>query len=497
MNDSVLIIGGSRSGKTTCSNVDVASMAGTSAILYCDPQGNAARDMLQRMFPYENVIVDDLTNTSRVIPMRLLQSSRAHDPTLRRWENRRHREDFAEMLFRKTDEKPHEHPLKSGGVDTAAMVYQTQTQRVPIEALAEAFMPWSPWHAYLVENCADPVHAGLLRRISNNQMHEATRQTLYGPAERILRAVLTEPCIALRDAGDEPDVARLVRDKYVVVVSGGRGVSREAFRMVAATWSLRFIRHFENDGGGSAHVVMDEATNYGLIGEPEIRALNTCMKKGLSYRFIMQSLPKDEEIREALVQNCGKKIAHRCGSRQTAEEVAGWFSSDPEKIHHTTERTVFDGYESVRQTGWASSQPHGFTTTSRDVDRAAHRAVLDRHFVSLSDQRTLLADAILNGTGIGERHVNDNGTCYRETVTLPEEAYPWPGILEDKVQRWIAQLLQSEWCITPAGRIATPPASKRSVKSVPLPRGSSASSDGSVPIRQRTSASRNGRKVGA
>jgi hypothetical protein len=485
MNNSEVDYGTSGSGKSESSNVDVAAMVGQRAIMMVDFQGTSAMSLLRTIGDYRYVLVDDLKRRDRVLPLRLLKTSDSE------WERKRFREEFAEILFRKTEENAHEHPLKLFGVETACKLYQSLTHLVPLCAIAELFMPWSPWHDFLLAHSTDRVVVGLLRKLKG--MHEATRQNIYGPAERLLQSVLTEPSIVLRDADREPDTERMIRDKYVVLVIGGRDVSVEAFRMVAAMRVLNFIHHFENERGGQAHVVLEEFSNYNLVGKPEIRALNTCRKMGLSFCFRCQSPPRDDEIREAIEQNCGRRIAHRCGSRETAEHVANWLMVDPNKVHHQTERSVFDGYETVRQTGWSSGDTYGFATNWRDIDRATQRVVHDDHYVSLSDQRTLLADQIQNELAVGERFVNDNGRIYREKVQLPKERYPWPGIMEAKIAQRIEEMLQSDWYVTPVP-VTAPPAGWSSSESSDRPPCDKASSpDGSVPLRRRRSGSTNKR----
>lgn len=486
MNESCSVIGGSGTAKSTCAMLDVYEEVGRKAILLADFQRSSAMTLLGMLEgEYPNVIVDDLSRRDRVIPLCLLRSGNDE------WESRQYREDFFDLLGRKGEESIHDAPLKLFGVESACTVFQKQDTRPPIESLRYVFKPWSPWHHYLVNNCTDIVVRELLLKLRKN-MHEATRQSLYGPAERKLDAVLSDPAIALRDSDKPVDMQRIMDEKTVVMVIGGQ--SPEAFRMIAGAWSQEFIHFFEHGGKGKARVILEECTNYGLVGSPELRSLNTSRKTGLSWTFIMQSPSEDDDTLENMEQNCGKRIAHRCPSERTARHVAGSLlgTLEPHKVHHTTERAVFDGYEPYIVEGVT-----GDTESWRESERTLYRTVEDIHYQTLSDQRMQLEDEIQNRLRIGERWVNDNGNIYKERVPKPEDKYPWPGLLEAKIQKWIEEIVQTDWYVTPTGPPEMPPGWNGSGKSDRQPQDKQLPPDGSVPIRRRRSGSAGGRKKDA
>jgi hypothetical protein len=234
MNESCVVYGSSGTGKSTGVMSDAAQEVGEKAMLIIDPQGKTAMTLLSLIEGvYGNVLIDDLRRTDRVLPMSLLRSSVNPDQMLREWENKRYREQLIEIIGRKSEQSMRDHPLIVYGLETAFIAYQSQKARVPLWMIRDIFKPWSPWHWQLVYGCSDKIIAELLRKLRKN-MHEATRQSVYGPAERRIEAIFGEPAVIVRDSDREPDMERIVREKYVVFVVGGPGVSPEAFRTVSA-----------------------------------------------------------------------------------------------------------------------------------------------------------------------------------------------------------------------------------------------------------------------
>jgi hypothetical protein len=276
--------------------------------------------------------------------------------------------------------------------------------------------------------------------------------------------------------------------------------------MLCAFRSKAFIDYFESGGTRNARLIYEEYANYKTVGETEIRGLNTLRKKGVRFTFISQSLPDDERVLEAIQQNCGIRIAHRCGSWKTAEVASKWFSGniDPYKVHHTTERQVHDGYDeqvtrsSSTQISDQTDDPHnikrvedahGMRRTGRTSGESTqfisrYKTVVDEHFHALCDQDFLQTSYIQNGLGVGWRLVNDNGHIVKEYVPLPKSRWPWPGVMEEKIRRSRESMKQLPFCITPN-------LSEPVITCVPTTlSGNTKSSNGSGRIHQHTTSSR-------
>ncbi len=124
-----------------------------------------------------------------------------------------------------------------------------------------------------------------------------------------------------------------------------------------------------------------------------------------------QSLPQDEDLCEAVIQNTGVKIVHRCASKQTATVMAESMLSELQrmKVHHYTNRQVHDGYES-KFTSSISPNHEG-----KPIERISE-SLVGRYreekvpsYESLGDQQTLLVKEIQN-LQVGERIIIDGRT---------------------------------------------------------------------------------------
>ena len=71
--------------------------------------------------------------------------------------------------------------------------------------------------------------------------------------------------------------------------------------------------------------------------------------------------------------------------------------------------------------------------------------------------------SLQSGLKVGERLVNNNGKIFKEYVPLPPERYPWKGMLEKKIERWLAEMRSSDFYITPPKEEVTCPLVKKRV----------------------------------
>lgn len=215
--------------------------------------------------------------------------------------------------------------------------------------------------------------------------------------------------------------------------------------------SIEVMNWADGHPGEQIHLIFEEYANFGLCGQPEITGLNTLRKRGVTFDFISQYPTAEWELREAQDQNCGNRVAHRCGSFETAEYVSRWLlgSLDPHKVHHTTQRAVYDGYETFIRKSATELGSIKERITHNEAERSRYKILEDNHYQSLSDQQTLLINDIQNGLKVGERYVNDNGVLRREYVPLPKSRYPWKGIAEERVQRWLEEMRKSDYYVTP------------------------------------------------
>jgi hypothetical protein len=106
-----------------------------------------------------------------------------------------------------------------------------------------------------------------------------------------------------------------------VIIEGG-DISPEAKRAVYGAISLKI--HDDAKRGRYEYrlrAVYDEAQEF--IGESEAKGLRELRKFGVSMTVISQSIGFPADVREAILQNCGRVEVFRCHSPDTARLFAG------------------------------------------------------------------------------------------------------------------------------------------------------------------------------
>lgn len=454
MNNSTSRIGSSGSAKSTAAVQDTQRWIGNAFVDLHDPQGDTADLLLERIEGrYRNVIVDDLTRLDRVVPLSLITVSTAENTLVREKENNHQIHQLLEILGRQLEVSLLDQPMKRFYTEQAIKLWMSLKPEIrellPFFVITELMRPHSPWCDYLISQCTDPTIRNVFTKAKT--LHESTRLSTLGSAERLMDSFLGAPEIKARCTNQPSNLKHLVENKFVRITKGGPGVTKEAFRIVCAIRSIETMQFADENPDHNIRIIFEEYANYGLCGEPEIRGLNTLRKRGVSFDFISQSPPKDEFLREAIDQNCGVRIAHRCASYETAEYVAKWLlgNLDPHKVHHTTERLVQDGYDQVQRTSRTAIDYDNDRITTSEGDRARYKVVEDIHYQTLSDQQTLQINEIQNGLKVGERFVNDNGRLRKEYVPLPRPRYPWKGIAEERIRRWLGEMRRGQFYVTP------------------------------------------------
>ena len=157
-----------------------------------------------------------------------------------------------------------------------------------------------------------------------------------------------------------------------------------------------------------AIIYLGEVDTYRIGGTEIEDSLRTDRGRGVGIWLSMQSLPKDEDLAEAAIQNTGVKIVHRCASKDTAFTLAECMLSelDREKVHHYRITQKHDGFDI--QPTYGSSRDKDGNSTERigETFVPRYRDEKEPVYESLSDQLTLLVREIQN-LAVGERIVID------------------------------------------------------------------------------------------
>lgn len=341
-----LVCGATRSGKSAAELARLVprARAADCAIVLLDPPGTLASQFLLHLDALgvcERVLYDRLSDTDRVPGYAWLVPSGNQDPLQRAAEDEERVRELAAILLRRRGiEDMASTPLIEEGVLAALRLLLRQRAPVPFFWVGEAFTLGSPARAQLLENCSDPE---LVRKFHNyGSLSPTARRTETGPAERILRAVCGSPAFWVRSQGATFDFGRFLDDRGILIVDGmSRGnLSRDAASIMMGAVALRVLQHCRTGAKSRVVLVLDEAVNAGLIGVHESRALAEAGKWRLEFHVIVQdpfNFPS-EEIRNNVLQNCGRHEWFRQGSpnaaRLAAEDI-GTPLLDPLQVHHT------------------------------------------------------------------------------------------------------------------------------------------------------------------
>jgi hypothetical protein len=409
-----LVVGASRSGKSEAelSRLVPLARAGSCAIVVMDPPGSLARKLLLHLHALglgHRVLYDMLSATDRVPGYDWLSPSCHPDPLQREAENDERCREFAAILLRRRRiQDPALTPLIEEGVLSALRLYLTQRSPCPLPWVADMFDLGSRHRAHLLANCTDPA---LVRKFqSYATLSPTARRTETGPAERVLRAVLTSPAFRVRSGQTTFDLGTFLDDRGILLLDGGsRGnLSRDAMSVMLGAIILRVISHCRTGSKSRVVLVLDEAVNAGLIGSHESQAVAEAAKWRLEFHILVQdpfSFASDE-IRSNVLQNTWRHEFFRQGSPEAARLAAqdiGTAILDPLKIHHTEHRirTADAGFERVHTTSkseWSAGDgQHGRSRSHGTVLWPRRREVTDNQprFTALTDQILLIQQQLM------------------------------------------------------------------------------------------------------
>ena len=244
-----LVCGVSRSGKSEAelSRLVPLAQTGTCAIVLLDPPGTLAEKFLLHLDArglLDRVLYDYLADTDYVLGYDWLVASTHPDPLQREAENDERIREFAAILLRRRGiHDPASTPLIEETLLNALELYMHQDAPVPLPWLADVFDLHAEARVHLLAHCTEP---RIVRRFQEYARLSATaRRTETGPAQRILRAVLTSPAFRVRAGGATFNVDRFLDDRGILILNGASSgnLSRDAAAVMMGAVILRVIRH--------------------------------------------------------------------------------------------------------------------------------------------------------------------------------------------------------------------------------------------------------------
>jgi hypothetical protein len=451
----IFVCGATRSGKSEAelSRLVPLAKANDCAIVLLDPPGTLASKLLLHLDACgltRRVIYDRLADTDRVPGYDWLAQSAHPDSLQREAENdERIREFAAILLHRRGMQDTAKTPLIEEGLLAALRLYLHQRTPVPLFWLADIFTPGSDARKHLLANCTEP---SVVRKF---QMYAAlsptARRNDTAPAERILRAVCESPSFRVRSGGATVYLDRFLDDNGILILDGSSwgNLSRDAASIMMGAIALRVMQHCRIGSKSKVVLVLDEAVNANLVGLRESQAIAEAAKWGLEFHVIVQdpfNFP-NEEIRNNVLQNCGRHEWFRQGSpaaARLASEDIGTPILDPLKVHHTEYRirTTDAGFERIQTTArgeWfdPGGRTRGRNTNWNTVLWPRRREVADPQprYTDLADQIVLIQKELML-LKPGYRLVR-SATVTTEPEYIPMLMHPWLEM--DNLQQTLAR----------------------------------------------------------
>ena len=446
-----LVVGMTQSGKSTAELVRLSRLKG--AVVVLDPHNNLAVKYMEYLAcrkSMRNVVYDDLARTDKVLHWPFLEPSQRTGIEGAKENDGRGRA-FADILCRRRGLDISKTPLIEEWAIAAIKLWMYQRKPRPLPDIVYAFKPRHPKFMKLVEHCE--------RREIANKFHDLFRSSRVSPirvrgevgaAERLFEATLHAPGFMIRCDGGFDYKAILDADGKIII--GGDRENRNATRVVMSA-IIQLVIGYVRRGGKPVRIVVDEANNYELIGQPELDSLAEDSKAGLSWDILVQSLDFDSAmITDRVLTNCDRHEWFRCSSesaKQAAFDV-GVPTADPYKVHHVDKKTkqLHDGYDwaekrsTSTQTGKSTSDPNlvelfenrrtqsrtGFTSGTSEQALGRFRTIEEEtvHYENLKDQILLRQQKIMT-QNVGQRTVRIGGRVFTEQVE-PVEAHPWPRV---------------------------------------------------------------------
>lgn len=426
----VLIVGSPGGGKS-CSAIARISESPYEAAVVLDPHSHSLADGVLKLVDRPYTLFDNLSDLRHPLGYSLLTPSTlpGEEGLV---ENLNQSAGFVDLLMKRRagvalaapslTSTPLTEEWVLGGTD----LFLCQGVRKPIRMLPCVFEPQSREFQELVRDCTredlQEKFAALARLTPGGQ------QNKVGPAARLVNGLFRHPAFVRRaEAGF--DLGGFLQRSGLLVIERGEDIDDDAMRVLFGTVIQMVIRHVRRRPRPypTIRIYIDEATNAGLIGGTELRAMAEMRKYGLFFTVIVQNLDFPCPP-ERVFQLCNRHEYFRCSNadlaRKAAIDLIGGLDRDDEDERSRAER------------------------------------VAD------------LADDIM-ALRTGRRWVREEGRSREEYVELPENPWPdWPGFRDAKHQEkltWIYS--QPEY-----RRPAAPPSSPSSPGSPPPPPSSSGSS---------------------
>jgi hypothetical protein len=393
-----LCIGSTRSGKSVSQIEAVvkAADANNTAIVVLDPHGDSlAWPLLTHLVARghkHRIRFDRFSNFKRVLDWQFLTPSTARSSVERHAENTETIGAFTNILLRRSgSDSLASAPLKEEWVNNACWLYIHQDTPPGEDKLVYAFEPDTKEFKSLLENCTDEEALRPFRKLADGKI----RANDVSSARRLFRGVCKSPAFAVRCGQGRFKLEPFLNNKGILLVEGASkgNVSYDAMRTMFGAISLRVIRYarIRQRAYPRTLLLMDEATNAGLVTDYEVQAMAECQKMGLDITVLVQLLDfPNSDITKGVLANC---LRHE------------WFYNSSADV---------------------------LRAAAADLGKSEHsdRADEIRHFI------------------VGQRYVKERHRVWRDRAKLLPDPWGLPGLSEQKTQQALTEIYQSEDYVT-------------------------------------------------
>ena len=269
-----------------------------------------------------NVLYEKLSDVVHTLGWDFLIPSDHPNPAVRKMENDWQAGVFVDILLRQSNmDSLGAQPLKQQWTMRVIQLYLQQNRRWPLTILPFALRPNTTKFDQLLEHCTNPDLAELfdqLRRLTPRSLRSE-----IGSALRLLESVCESAAFAIRARGGF-NFEEFLQNNGKLIVERGDEISEDAMRVMMTAINIRTINHAKRRKAPfpPIRLYIDEATNFGLVGRPEARALAETRKFGLFFSLLVQAHNFPAGTEDLILQASLRKVWGLCSNYDIARKGA-------------------------------------------------------------------------------------------------------------------------------------------------------------------------------
>jgi hypothetical protein len=320
----VLIVGSPGAGKS-CSVVNCIRDSPREAAIVLDPHTSSLADGVMRIIDRPHMLFDNLSDTEHYLGFDLLSPSKATGEQRLREEEAKCTGLVDLMLKRKsgasmTGENLAVSPLREEWILALNELFISQRPPKRIRFYPCGFDPTTDEFVALVRDCSN---ARIQKKFAAlAKLSPRALRAEVASASRFVNGIFKNREFLLRAEG-ETDLGAFLDRCGLLVLERGLDISDDAMRVLMGNVIQIAIRHARKrlKPVPVIRIYIDEATNAGLIGGTEVRAMAELRKYGLCFTVIVQN-PDFACGADTIYQLCKRHEWYQCASYDLARKAA-------------------------------------------------------------------------------------------------------------------------------------------------------------------------------